>query len=48
MRSELNIAITRRILPPSGIRNADCVNDRAEKVLMSCTTTSVANATVDA
>lgn len=42
------MATTRRILPPSGIRNADCVNDRAENVLMSCTTTSVVNATVDA
>lgn len=42
------MATTRRILPPSGIRNTDCVNDRAENVLMSCTTTSVVNATVDA
>ena len=48
IRSDVITATTRRIFPPSGIRNADCVNDRAENVLMSCTTTSVANAIVEA
>lgn len=42
------IATIKRMFPPSGTRNADCVNERAEKVLISWTITSVVNATVEA